>query len=262
MSITPISQNEINQSKVASLPARPNASTAFGGAGYSSAQLKEAFDRLPMLAISKLNELLSALSKAPGEGSLADEILTAKTDNEGNPYTLSELFSHIIDGTLATYLLVGGKPLDVAISEIPSEMPNEIYVGSDGAEDEIPNGAVVQFVIEEEEEDATGSYQPIFSYFQSGVSLDVTSGMEYRAKSPITSCTFHFPSAPKDSFICSFEFDTSSTETIALSFLPMPYITGDDCAQGVFSPQNSKHYSLLFWYDGLRTQGIARGVSI
>ena len=124
MSITPISQNEINQSKVASLPARPNASTAFGGAGYSSAQLKEDFDRLPLLAIGKLNELLSALSKAPGEGSLADEIMTAKTDNEGNPYTLSELFLHIIDGTLATYLLVGDKPLDMAISEItPLQSP-------------------------------------------------------------------------------------------------------------------------------------------
>ena len=117
MSITPISQNEINQNKVASLPARPNSSTAFGGAGYSSMQLREAFDKLPLLAVRKLNELLEALSKAPGEGSLADEIKTAKCDPQGTPYTLSQLFTHIIDGTLASYLLVGGKPLDIAMAE-------------------------------------------------------------------------------------------------------------------------------------------------
>lgn len=117
MSITPISQNEINQSKVASLPARPNSSTAFGGAGYSSMQLREAFDKLPLLAVRKLNELLEALSKAPGEGSLADEIKTAKCDPQGTPYTLSQLFTHIIDGTLASYLLVGDKPLEIAMAE-------------------------------------------------------------------------------------------------------------------------------------------------
>ena len=125
MSITPISQNEINQNKIASLPARPNASTAFGGAGYSSMQLREAFDKLPLLAVRKLNELLEALSKAPGQGSLADEIKTAKCDPQGTPYTLSQLFTHITDGTLASYLLVRDKPLDIAIAENGSSVSLE-----------------------------------------------------------------------------------------------------------------------------------------
>ena len=100
--IEQIKNSDIEAKKVANLPSHPNAPKAMGGGGFTAQALKERHDALALLAIEKLKELISALTAAPGEGSIADEILTAKTDNEGNPYTLSQLFTHIIDGTLAT----------------------------------------------------------------------------------------------------------------------------------------------------------------
>ena len=55
MSISPITQSELSRLKVAALPARPNASGAFGGLGYTSAELRAAFDRLPELLVSRYN---------------------------------------------------------------------------------------------------------------------------------------------------------------------------------------------------------------
>ena len=122
--ITPITQQEINQNKVASLPARPNASTAFGGAGYTSLQLRQAFDRLPLLLAARYNALVEAISASDEKG-LAALIPTGLQDPEGNPYSLKELLSHIADGTLATYLKVDGQYLDLALKALaPLDSPS------------------------------------------------------------------------------------------------------------------------------------------
>ena len=122
--ITPITQQEINQNKVASLPARPNASTAFGGAGYTSLQLRQAFDRLPLLLAARYNALVEAIS-ASGEEGLAALIPTDIEDAEGNIYSLKDLLSHIKDGTLATYLKVEGQYLDLALKALaPLDSPS------------------------------------------------------------------------------------------------------------------------------------------
>ncbi|MBO5788889.1 MAG: hypothetical protein J6R42_02970 [Clostridia bacterium] len=113
--IKKISQSEINQNKVASLPTRPNASTAFGGAGYSSAELRAAFDRLPLLIAARLNELIDSTSKA-GENGLSAFMPTGLGKNENA--TLSDMFTHIKDGTFATYLKVGSSYLDLVLATL------------------------------------------------------------------------------------------------------------------------------------------------
>ena len=56
-----ITDSEINQLKVASLPTRPTAPTAFGGKGYTSTEMKEAFDKLPLRIIQEFNLLVKEI---------------------------------------------------------------------------------------------------------------------------------------------------------------------------------------------------------
>lgn len=122
--IQPITNHEINQSKVASLPTRPNASSTFGGAGYTSAQLKAAFDRLPLLLAERYNALVNAISEA-GEEGIAGKIPSGITDPNGNVYSLFDLLSHIQSGEFATYLKVGSSYLDLVLSSLaPLDSPD------------------------------------------------------------------------------------------------------------------------------------------
>ena len=121
--ILPITNQEINQNKVASLPSRPNASVAFGGAGYTSAQLKAAFDRLPLLLAERYNALVEAI-QMQGDDSLLNQIPTGIVNPEGGYYTLSELLYHIKDGRFATYLRVGTSYLDLVLDALaPLDSP-------------------------------------------------------------------------------------------------------------------------------------------
>ena len=47
-----ITDGDINDKKVASLPTRPTAPAAFGGKGYTATELKEAFDSLPLFLVN------------------------------------------------------------------------------------------------------------------------------------------------------------------------------------------------------------------
>ena len=66
MNTTKILPSEITQLKVASLPSRPTASADVGGRGYTATQMKEAFDRLPLFIIERLNDLIDELSRITG----------------------------------------------------------------------------------------------------------------------------------------------------------------------------------------------------
>lgn len=115
--IKPITNQEINQNKVASLPARPNASTSFGGVGYTSAQLKQAFDRLPLLLVERYNGLVEAI-KEEGERGFLSQLPTPICDSDGNPYSLYEVLCHIESGDFATYCKIGEKYLDLALEGV------------------------------------------------------------------------------------------------------------------------------------------------
>ena len=113
MNTKPILESEYAPLRISALPSRPTASSAFGGRGYTATPLKEAFDRLPLLLIGRFNSLLADIERQ-GKNSLADAILTGIESG----HTLTRLFEDVQSGTLATYLLVGERPLHDQITEM------------------------------------------------------------------------------------------------------------------------------------------------
>ena len=106
MNTKKISEADIAALKITSLPTRPTAPGMFGGKGYTARDMKEAFDRLPLYIIEKLNSLLDDIS-AVGDGSLASDIMTGLSEG----HTLSKLFTDIADGRAASYLSLGDETL-------------------------------------------------------------------------------------------------------------------------------------------------------
>ncbi len=94
-----ITDGDINDKKVASLPTRPTAPAAFGGKGYTATELKEAFDSLPLFLVEKYNELILDIRGEEG-GSVTDTIKTGLFDTQ----TLADFFSDVLNGNLLTYL--------------------------------------------------------------------------------------------------------------------------------------------------------------
>lgn len=111
MNTKKILTDEISDIKVSSLPSRPTAPTAFGGKGYTAAQMKAAFDRLPLFIIERFNMLLDDISSV-GDGSISAEIPTGI----GDGHTLCQFFTDIESGELAKYLSLGDMTLDEFIT--------------------------------------------------------------------------------------------------------------------------------------------------
>jgi hypothetical protein len=115
MNTKKITESEIAPLTIASLPTRPTAPTAFGGKGLTSTEMKEAFDRLPMLAITRLNELIDDITT----GQITNAIPVFVSDNIS---TLEELIEGIEDGNLAGAIMVLGAPLSTCIGKILSDI--------------------------------------------------------------------------------------------------------------------------------------------
>jgi hypothetical protein len=110
-----ITESEIKDLKIASLPTRPTAPSAFGGRGYTAEDMKAAFDKLPLIAIARLNSLIEDV--AASDGIVAD-IPTGIREG----HTLLQLFTDIASGAFAEYLTVGERSLADAISEIEARL--------------------------------------------------------------------------------------------------------------------------------------------
>lgn len=106
MNTKKIIADDIEDLRVSSLPSRPTAPTSFGGRGYTAAQMKAAFDRLPLFIIERFNSLIDDVC-AEGDGSLAADIPTGLADE----HTLYNLFSDVQSGEMAKYLALGGISL-------------------------------------------------------------------------------------------------------------------------------------------------------
>ena len=113
MNTKPILESEYASLRVSALPSRPTASSAFGGKGYTASQLKEAFDRLPLLLVARFNSLIEDIG-GTGAGSLADSLPTGIESG----HTLARFFEDVESGTLATYLQVGEQSLFAHLTEI------------------------------------------------------------------------------------------------------------------------------------------------
>ncbi len=117
MNTKKILNDEARALSVASLPTHPTAPSGLGGLGFTSADMKAAFDRLPLLIIERFNSLLDDIS-AVGDGSLAGAIPTGIEEG----HTLAELFSDIKDGNLSAYLAVGETTLLTRLYELESRI--------------------------------------------------------------------------------------------------------------------------------------------
>ena len=116
MNTTKILDSEINDLKIASLPSRPTAPTAFGGRGYTSSEMKSAFDKLSLFIIKRFNMLLDDIA-SHGEGSLSSEIPTGISEG----HTLLNFFSDLTSGELPLYLSMGEETL----SEMKQRLKDE-----------------------------------------------------------------------------------------------------------------------------------------
>lgn len=113
-----INESEIANLKVSSLPTRPTMPTQYGGKGYTAADMKAAFDLLPLFIVERFNSLIADI-EATGEESVAAKINTGLAQIKN----LYELFLSIESGELAEVLrLRDGGSLAYEIAEIKDEL--------------------------------------------------------------------------------------------------------------------------------------------
>ena len=112
MKTTKILPSEIEDKKIASLPARPTADTQFGGLGYSAAQMKAAFDKLPLFIIERLNTLIEDVWAEE------DGIGTAVKTGLSQGHTLTDFFADLESGEAAGYVKISGESLADVIASI------------------------------------------------------------------------------------------------------------------------------------------------
>ncbi len=106
MNTTKILDSEIKDLKISSLPSRPTAPTAFGGKGYTSLEMKAAFDKLSLFIIKRFNALLDDIASCD-DGSLSSEIPTGIYDG----HSLLNFFCDVTNGELPSYLSMGEETL-------------------------------------------------------------------------------------------------------------------------------------------------------
>ena len=117
MNTKKITKEDIKGITVSDLPSRPTSDYVYGGEGYSSAQLKEAFDRLPLYIIEVFNSLIDDISHE-GKESLSGAVPTGLEEG----HTLCSLFEEIRNGSFSSRILVGGEPLPLVLARIEERL--------------------------------------------------------------------------------------------------------------------------------------------
>ncbi len=225
MNTQKILASEISELKISSLPSRPTAPTSFGGRGFTSREMKEAFDKLPLLIIERFNTLLDDISSSD-ENSLSAAISTGLSDG----HTLKNLFSDITNGALAEILTVNEAPLSEHLAGIGERM--SYY------------------------DDAINNYpQTVFS---SGGTIHLEKGKIYRMDT-VSTLSLVIPEDPDDEFFCELTFD-SNEDAASFSVSSPIRFSGDDIADESFYPKENTHYTVFIWYDG-SMQGVVRGLA-
>ena len=112
-----ITEADIAGLKIASLPTRPTAPTEYGGRGYTSVQMKEAFDALPLYIIEKFNELMGDISADSTDGIIHEIKLGL-----GDGMTLYDLVTLIVNGNLLSLVRIGEVTLDEYLSALRADV--------------------------------------------------------------------------------------------------------------------------------------------
>lgn len=224
MSIAQLTENEMNQQGVVSLPTRPNGDYASGGEALSAAALKERFDRLPRYIAARLNAVIAALNADPadGDGAIAGMILTGMFPDENAGHTLSDLFTDILNGDLAGYLSVG-------------------------------NGSLSEGLARKEDTFLVSTC--------SGTTLTPSDQVEYRCGT-LSELSLSLPENPAPTFCCAIVFDTpEGNGSASLDYPEGIRWTGDDVENGGILLFGERHYTVFLWYDGA-WEATVRGVDL
>ena len=113
MKATKILENEIKDIRISSLPSRPNSEASMGGRSYSAAEMKAAFDRLPLFIIDRFNQLIDDISASPEE-SITREIKTGLGDDK----SLYDLLLDLKNGRALSYIGTGEESLATLLADI------------------------------------------------------------------------------------------------------------------------------------------------
>ena len=100
--ITPITEKEINEKSMSTLPTRPNSNGLYGETKLTPSELKERMDALALLAIDRINKLIGGM-QAGGE---VAKTIKFQYGEEGTEYSLADLFSMIFSHTGLSNILV------------------------------------------------------------------------------------------------------------------------------------------------------------
>lgn len=95
---------ERSERMVASMPTHPSAE-GYQGAAMTPTEVKQSFDRLPLLITERFNSLIDDIGASPAE-SISAAIQTGISDK-----TLANMFADIITGNFASYMKINGKSL-------------------------------------------------------------------------------------------------------------------------------------------------------
>ena len=117
MKSTKITNGDIADMKISTLPTRPTAPQEFGGKGFTTQQMKEAFDKLPLYIVECFNRLIDDITGADGD-SITDDI---KTDIYPG-HNLKKMFWDITSGEFASYLTVSDSTLSVYLLKLREDI--------------------------------------------------------------------------------------------------------------------------------------------
>ena len=108
--IEKISAEQVYGQSVERLANRPTAAARTGRGGMTPEQVKAQYDKLPKLAIEKLNELIGMINAEASDESIANAIMTPIPTGEadGEYKTLYEVLIDVIYGDFAGYLRLNG----------------------------------------------------------------------------------------------------------------------------------------------------------
>ncbi len=224
MNTKKILDSEISDLKIASLPSRPTAPSAFGGRGYTAKDMKEAFDKLPLFIIEKFNTLLDDISST-GENSLASSLPTGLYDG----HTLASLFEDITNGAFAEILSLGEESLSEYIINLEEKMKK-----TDDAISSLPKTVI------------TDSCEIIME-----------NAKIYRLGT-LKELVISLPEELKNEYYSELSFDSGEDATV-FSTLSKIRLSGDDVADEELLPKDNTHYTIFLWYDG-DVQGVVRGL--
>ncbi|MBQ1211986.1 MAG: hypothetical protein IIX69_01055, partial [Clostridia bacterium] len=110
MSIKKITADQIKNNSISRLANRPNEASRKGMGGMSATDVKEAYDKLPKLAIAKINELIDLINAETSSDGIAAFISTPITDpdNDEVKLTLHDVLTDVLNGDFAKYLALTG----------------------------------------------------------------------------------------------------------------------------------------------------------